>query len=352
MDAILGRGVPHATGKEALRNQLLHDAYEVHERTAEVPALKSNFVAAARNDEGFRRFVDRTWPALSPTTVVQKLLGSATARRRATSGIIADAEAALLARSVAKRIADERWSPADVALVDEADSRINGVRTTYGHIVVDEAQDLSTMALRMLARRAQGGSMTVVGDLAQGTRSWASRSWDHVALVLAGDAPIHRSELTVGYRTPAPILDLANRLLPVAAPGVTPARSIRRTGSEPEFDGVTDVVDAATRHAVAMASERGTVAIVAISTQHDAIAASLDGAGVPWGRGTQGLGTVALLDPLLAKGLEFDHVVVVEPAEIVAAEPAGHRALFVALTRPTRRLVVVHARPLPGLLAS
>ena len=351
VDEILGRGVPHATGKESLRNQLLHAAYDVHERTAEVPALKANFVAAARSDDAFRRFVDRTWPTLSAPAVVQKLLGSPVARRRATDGVLEPGEAELLARPVARRLADERWSPAEVALLDEAEARLSGPRATYGHIVVDEAQDLSAMALRMLRRRAAGGSMTVVGDLAQGTRGWAARSWEEVVTALAGDAPVQRAELTVGYRTPAPILDLANRLLATAAPDITPARSIRRSGEVPQLERADDPVAAAAIHAHAAAGETGTVAVVATEGTHPDIAAALDALDIRWGSSEQGLGTVALLTPLLAKGLEFDVVVVVEPADIVDAEPAGHRALFVALTRPTRRLVVTHRRPLPPALA-
>lgn len=351
VEEILARKVPHATGKEALRSQLLHHAYDTHARIAEIPALKANFVAAARRDAGFRRFLDRTWPTLSAPAVVQRLLGNDTARRAAGRDVLDVDELALLGRQVAGRLGDERWTPADVALIDEAESRINGVRTTYGHIVVDEAQDLSTMALRMLCRRAEGGSMTVVGDLAQGTRAWAARSWDDVAAVLQGDARLHRAELTVGYRTPGPILDLANQLLVEAAPDVTPARSIRRTGAHPVFHRVDDVAAAVAGHAAASAAERGTVAVVAVEDRHDDLARALDAADVRWGRGGQGLGGVALLDPLLAKGLEFDEVVVVEPAEIIRAEPSGHRALFVALTRATRHLVVVHAEPLPHLLA-
>ena len=349
---VFARHVPHATGKEALRSQLLHAAYRHHERIAEVPALKANFLAAARAEDGFRRFVDRTWPTLSAPAVVQKLLGSPATRRRAGAGILDPGEIELLGRPVARRLADERWSPADVALIDEADARCNGVRATYGHLVVDEAQDLSAMALRMLRRRALGGSMTVVGDLAQGTRSWAIGSWDQAVEVLSGAAPVQRAELTVGYRTPAPILDLANRLLPQAAPDVTPARSIRQSGEAPVVERTDDLAATTARHTAAAGSERGTVAIVAFEGRHAGLGAALDGAGLTWGAGLQGLGAVALLTPLLAKGLEFDVVIVVEPAEIVAAEPAGHRALFVALTRPTRRLVIVHDRPLPALLSS
>jgi DNA helicase IV len=342
VEEVLARGVTHATGKDALRHQLLHRAYELHERTAEVPALKANFVAAARSDPGFTRHLDRMWPTLAATTVVQRLL----------TNILSEDEAALLARPLPSRKADVRWWPAEVPLLDEAEARLHGVRTTYGHIIVDEAQDLSAMALRMLARRAHGGSMTVVGDLAQATRAWGQRSWDDVVALLQGAAVPARAELTVGYRTPAPILDLANRLLPVAAPDVTPARSIRTTGEAPVFVPTPAArIAAASAEAVReVAGERGTVAVVATAAHHDELATALDDAGVAWARGVDGLGSVALVTPLLAKGLEFDVVVVVEPAEIVRAEPAGHRALFVALTRPTRRLVIVHAEPLPAAL--
>lgn len=354
VEEVTARGVPHSTGKEAIRNLLLHRAYEHHERVAEVPALKANFVAAARSDAGVKRYLDRLWPVPPAAALVQDLMGRPALRRRATAGMLDDDEAELIARPVTKRIADERWSEADVVLVDEAEAQINGVRTTYGHVVVDEAQDLSTMALRMLARRSAGGSMTVVGDLAQGTRPWAQASWDDVVTVLQGDATATFAELTVGYRTPAPMLDLANRLLPLAAPGVAPARSVRLSGSEPDFVATDDAgLDSrAADAAITGTTGRGTVAIVAVGDRHAGLAAALDRRGVTWRPDVADAGEVALLTPLLAKGLEFDHVVVCDPAEIIDAEPAGHRALFVALTRATRTLTIVHARPIPELLAA
>lgn len=353
VEEVTSRGVPHTTGREAVRNQLLHRAYEHHERTAEVPALKANFVAAARSHPGVKRYLDRLWPVPSAGSLVQDLLGRPAFRRRATAGALDADEAELVARPVSKRLADERWSESDVVLVDEAEAQINGVRTTYGHIVVDEAQDLSAMALRMLARRAPTGSMTVVGDLAQGTRPWAQQSWTDVVDILQGSAPSQFAELTVGYRTPAPMLDLANRLLPVAAPGVTPARSIRTLGSPPRFVPSTDerLAHDAVDAAIAGRTGRGTVAIVAVSGRQVSLGTVLDARDLGWQADVTGAGGVALLTPLLAKGLEFDHVVVVEPAEIVADEPAGHRALFVSLTRATRSLAVVHVRPLPDALA-
>lgn len=348
---ILDRGVPHATGREALRNQLVHRAYELHERTAEVPALKANFAAAARASADFRAVIDRIWPTASAPALLARLYTNGPARREAAGGILGADEAELLARKLPARRSETVWSAADVALLDELEARISGPRPSYGHVIADEAQDLSDMELRMLARRAEAGSMTLVGDLAQGTRPGAQRSWTEVIDALAVPAPAATAELTVGYRTPAPILDLANRLLPTAAPGVTPARSIRATGDQPRV--VRCAPDRLEEEAAAhvRSDGPGTRAVIAAARRHAALAQALDAAGIAFGRGAAGLGSVALLDPLLAKGLEFDEVVVVEPSEVVDGEEAGHRALFVALTRPTRRLTIVHAAALPDALA-
>ncbi len=338
VDDIHARGVPHKVGKEALRNQLLHRAYELHEQSAETPALKANFLAAARADAGVRAVLDRIWPTASAPALVQRLLRSRAARR-AGAGVLDATELDLLARDVPGKVADVRWHPSEIPLLDEAEQRIQGTRTTYGHVIVDEAQDLSALALRMLGRRAEDGSATVVGDLAQATTAWSQRSWDDVVGAL-GIGHHRYEELTVGYRTPAPILDLANRLLPDAAPDVTPARSIRETGEEPELRAVAgpDEVAAAVRAVVDEEAGRpGTLAVVAPASLVGALG--------------EAAGTGPVLTPLEVKGLEFDVVVVVEPAAIVRAEPAGARALFVALSRPTRRLVVVHAEPLPAAIS-
>lgn len=366
VDDVLARGVTHATGKESVRNQLLHEAYAVHERVAEVPALKANFVAEARRAESFRKFLDGLWPVPSAPAVVRRLLSNAAARTRAGAGVLDADELDRLARPVAKKVIDERWTPAEIPLLDEAEAVLNGVRASYGHIVVDEAQDLSAMALRMLARRSTAGSMTVVGDLAQATQPWGQTSWDAVAATLAGTGTVRRAELTVGYRTPAPILDLANRLLPVAAPDVTPARSIRSVGVAPRFVPVdvvsrdrSDVDDelaaAVTEVAAELLAGKGTTAVIAAEQAHEVLGRACTDAGLGFSTGAGArLGSeddrILVVTPLLAKGLEFDAVVVVEPADIVDG-PAGHRNLFVALTRPTTTLVVVHSRPLPNELA-
>jgi len=205
---------------------------------------------------------------------------------------------------------------------------------------VDEAQDLSAMGLRALARRSPDASMTVLGDLAQATAAGAQVSWDEAITHLGAPPVARRADLDLGYRVPASIMDMANTLLAEAAPDVTPCRSVRAGGQEPEFvavDGDAAVVAEAGRIATELAGLYGTVGLV--------ISPDL----------RPGLGTVpaevTVLDPPDAKGLEFDAVVVVEPAAIAGGDARGLRLLYVALTRAVQELVVVHSLPLPGALA-
>ena len=187
----------------------------------------------------FKTAVDKMWPILGAAAVVAGLLGSPKRLSEAGAGLLSPAEQKLLRRKTPAKVDDTPWTRADLPLVDEAQHLCAGVPATYGHVVVDEAQDLSPMALRMLARRAEGGSMTVLGDQAQATAVDAAGSWDAAlaaltaALTSAGGPDVRLTELTVGYRVPAAILDVANRLLPEAAPGVTPARSVRPGGDPP-----------------------------------------------------------------------------------------------------------------------
>ena len=145
------------------------------------------------------------------------------------------AAARCCAPSGAKRLDDEPWSLPELVLVDEAEAVLNGVGRTYGHAVVDEAQDLSAMELRAVARRCPSRSMTVLGDLAQATAPGAQSSWDDAVVHLGSPPTASIEELELGYRVPAPILDVANRLLPEVAPGVRAARSVRLDGPPPEL---------------------------------------------------------------------------------------------------------------------
>jgi DNA helicase IV len=279
-----------------------------------------------------------------------------------------------LARPRAHSLAEVPWTAADIPLLDEARFLLGPVRAgrrrpasagaedevrKYGHILVDEAQDLSAMALRMLARRSIAGSMTLVGDVAQATSPVATAGWDEVLAQLPGRRPPRMATLTVNYRTPAEIMETAAGLLASAGiPGVTVPRSVRATGQLPIVLPalVRSFADDVASAALAEADEvrGGTVAVIAPTESLPALAAALDAAGAPWGEpNTTGLSaTITLLDLPAVKGLEFDSVIVAEPAAIVAEGSHGMQALFVALTRPTRRLVIMHALPLPDALVT
>jgi len=213
------------------------------------------------------------------------------------------------------------------------------------------------MQLRSVARRSLSGSITVVGDIGQATGPWAPEAWDEVTAHLAGQRPARTVELTVSYRTPAEVVEIASRLLAVTAPGLRPPTPVRRTGVAPRLERVHG--GSLARRVAEVVAEvsaevaPGTAAVLAPASLVAEVAMALDAAGVEaTDPRRDGLGApVSLLPVDLANGLEFDAVVVVEPAAIAAESAQGLRALYVALTRPTRRLSVVHAAPLPAALA-
>jgi DNA helicase IV len=251
-------------------------------------------------------------------------------------------------------VSEERWTRADLGVLDEAESLTSGPPRMYEHVVVDEAQDLSAMELRMVARRARRGSMTILGDLAQATAPGGQTSWDDALAVMAPPRP-RRDELTVGYRVPAPIIDFANRLLPLAAPTLTPTGSVRLRSEEPRLTEVEgdDLAIAAALATQELIGEWNTVGVVAPLSVFDEVAAALASTGVSFTDGRRAAALddhVTLLPPLSVKGLEFDAVVVAEPATVVDED--GVRALYIALTRAVQVLSVVHARPLPEPLRS
>jgi DNA helicase IV len=220
--------------------------------------------------------------------------------------------------------------------------------------VVDEAQDLSPMEVRAIGRRCATGAATVLGDIAQGTTPWAATSWPELLKHLGKpDAAVR--ELDVGYRVPRQILDYASRLLPAIAPGLAPARSLR---ADAESLAVVNVEAGELGEWVAAgcatALERpGSVAVICADAQVAEVSAALAAAGLAFGA----LGAVesddgrlTIVPVTLAKGLEFDQVVLVEPGRIATGEAYGLRRLYVALTRAVSRLTVFHAEPLPAEL--
>ncbi len=306
-------------------------------------------------DRDARAALDGLWRPVNPAALVRRLLTSRATLARAAGGIFdADEQHAML-RPPARKGESDPWTAADLPLLDEAEAFVKGETRRYGHVVVDEAQDLSAMALRMVARRAIGASLTVLGDLAQATGAGASQSWNDTLAHLGSPELVRMAELTIGYRLPAAILDYANLLLPEAAPHVTAAVSAREEGEPAELHQVTSEDLAPTVVGLAGALSRAftTTAVIAPAGMLDDLRADLAAVGlnVPLPEASTISHRLSLLPASLAKGLEFDAVLVVEPAAIVAESEHGTRLLFVALTRPVQRLLIAHAEPLPVALA-
>jgi len=195
--------------------------------------------------------------------------------------------------------------------------------------------------------------MTVLGDLAQATTPGAQSSWEDAVVHLGSPATASIEELEHGYRVPRPILEVANRLLPAVAPGVRPARSVRLDGAAPAILEVApeELADRTAALVATLAASWGSVGVIAPAPLVGGLGDSLRQAGVAYGTGSRdGLGGVTLLEPPEAKGLEFDAVVVVEPAAVFDDERGG-RLLYIALTRAVQELAIVHAAPLPPLMA-
>nr|MDQ6938451.1 AAA family ATPase [Actinomycetota bacterium] len=247
------------------------------------------------------------------------------------------------------------WTAADLVLIDELRGLLDGCES-YVHVVVDEAQDLSAMQCRAVARRSPLGSVTVLGDLAQATTPWAPGSWP-ATLVHLGHAGAAVRPLTIGYRVPGEVLGLANRLLPHIAAGLRPASSVRPGEGSVSSTGRTALVDAVRGCLVVDGVPvEGSVGVIVADPALDRVHAELIAAGIDAHRlSEQADARVTVVAASEAKGLEFDTVVLVEPGDIVAAEPsrtAGLRRLYVVLTRAVSRLVLVHDQPLPGELAA
>ncbi|WFE25402.1 AAA family ATPase [Solwaraspora sp. WMMD791] len=297
-----------------------------------------------------RGFLDQVWPALTAPQVVAALLTDARRLADAAAGVLDDAEQAALIRPAARSLGSVRWTDADLVLIDEVAGLLHRP-AGFGHVIVDEAQDLSPMQCRVIARRSEHGSITLLGDLAQGTAAWAATDWRD-ALTHLGRPQTQVVPLSVGFRVPAVVVALANRLLPALGVDVPPAVSLRRDGSL-SVRTVADLAAATVAEVRAALTHDGSVGVIAARDATAGLRAALSDADVP---------TTDVDDPDPAvrvtvvaatdvKGLEYDHVVVVEPAQIVAAEPRGLHRLYVVLTRAVSRLVVLHCAPLPAPLA-
>ena len=265
---------------------------------------------ALRRDGRLTRFLNRAWPVPKPEVIVRRLPD--------------------LPRS-------RGWSEADLPLLDEARALIVGTPQQYGHVIVDEAQDLTPMQLRMVARRASG-AFTILGDIAQATGPISYDRWDELLPHLPDGEDAEVAELKHAYRVPREIMAVALPLLELIAPGVEPPLAYRVGAEPPRVVSGDPPLEAAYEEAARLADEEGLLAVIAPPSLRGDDAGSLFDET-----------RIAVLTPREAKGMEFDNVIVVEPAQIVeeAAEGQGLRELYVALTRPTTRLILVHSRPLP-----
>lgn len=349
--AVLDRGTDYGTGRELLAQRLSHLVLRQIERTGDANATP----AQLRRHRAISRAVARMWPEADPARLVFDLLTDEAQLARAADGVLSpDEQRALLDTPRPRSVKSMRWTSLDLALLDEAGSLVERP-ARLGHVVVDEAQDLSPMQFRAIARRL-AGSGTVLGDLAQATSPSAVRDWAAVLEHL--DRPDGRvEELTRGYRVPARIIDFAARLLPHIAPGLRGPTSFRHTADALHITATTPGNKTATTIATcrtALTGE-GSIGLIAADGDVPALHRALSDHDLPH----TVLGDDAdleaerltLVPVTLGKGLEFDTVVVVEPAAIAEAEHRGLQRLYVALTRAVSTLHVIHAEPLPAALA-
>jgi DNA helicase IV len=287
-----------------------------------------------RKDGLLNRFLQTTWPAPSPEQVVRGLLSSRDRLAEAADGILDEDEQRLLRR------ARTGWSAADLPLLDEARALLLDDHDRYGHVIVDEAQDLTPMQLRMIARRATG-AFTILGDVAQATGPVPYRGWDEVVRQLPGGEATEIEELKHAYRVPREIMALALPLLEHIAPDVEPPVAYRAGADPPRIVRADSPLDTAYEEAARLAGAEGLLALIAPPSLRGDVEAT-PGSLFDDSR-------ISVLTPREAKGMEFDHVIVVEPALIVEEGVGGQglRELYVALTRPTTTLVIVHDRALP-----
>jgi hypothetical protein len=353
---LTSRGVRYASGRELLAHRIAHAVLTQMETAGEVTDDRTH--DAVRRSAPVRACVDQVWPKMDARKLVYLVLSDPDAIKRFGDGLLDRGEReALVWNPVPRSVGLVKWTKADQVLLDEASDLIE--RTgSLAHVVVDEAQDLSPMEVRAIGRRCSTGAATVLGDLAQGTTPWAARSWETL-LAHLGKPEAAVQELATGYRVPRQILDYASRLLPVIAPGLRPADSLREDPASLRIVPVAPLspgaaAGAAARGAIEALEVDGSVGVICADAQVREMERALRAAGAEFAvlDGDQAASRLTLVPVTLAKGLEYDHVILVEPARIATGEAYGLRRLYVALTRAVSRLTIFHAEPLPDALLS
>lgn len=356
VNELLARDMRYGAAHEALPQRIAHAVLVRMEEAGEAPDDRVQN-AVARNP-AVKAAVKAVWPAVDPAKLVLRLLTDAEFLAAHAEGILTgDEQKRVLAAKPARSVKSAKWTAADAVLIDEAADLV--ARThSLGHVVIDEAQDLSPMQYRAVGRRCSTGSATVLGDLAQGTTPWSTRSWEQ-ALFHLGKADAVVEELTAGFRVPREVIAYASRLLPAISPGLAPVESVRET---PGSLAVRAVETAGELDPAVIAAceeslrHEGSIGLIAADARIPALAAALGAAGHAYlspGEETTAASRLTLVPASLAKGLEYDYVVLDEPAAVVDGEPderTGLRRLYVALTRAVSGLVVLHAAELPEQL--
>ncbi|MDH6569558.1 DNA helicase IV [Streptomyces sp. SAI-117] len=350
---LLGRGIRYGAAREALPQRIAHAVLVQMERSGEAPDDRVQD-AVARN-AAVKAAVKAIWPPVDPAKLVLRLLTDADFLAEHADGILdADEQKTILWAKPVRSVKSAKWSPADAVLIDEATDLVARTQS-LGHVVLDEAQDLSPMQYRAVGRRCSTGSATVLGDLAQGTTPWATRSWDE-ALAHLGKPDGAVEELTAGFRVPTDVITYASRLLPHIAPGLTPVASVRENPGffeVREGSGAAEVIAACEE----LLRNEGSTGLIAADARVPELAKALTAAGISYlapGEETTAETRLTLVPASLAKGLEYDYVVLDEPQAVVDGEPderTGLRRLYVALTRAVSGLIVTHTAPLPRALA-
>ncbi|MER7623551.1 UvrD-helicase domain-containing protein [Streptomyces sp. NPDC126503] len=352
---LLDRDIRYGAAREALPQRIAHAVLVRMEEAGEAPDDRVQN-AVARNT-AVKAVVNACWPAVDPAKLVLRLLSDADFLAEQADGLLDEEEQKLLLwEKPARGVRSARWSAADAVLIDEAKDLVERTQS-LGHVVLDEAQDLSPMQYRAVGRRCTTGSATVLGDLAQGTTPWATESWAQ-ALAHLGKPEAVVEELTAGFRVPREVIAYASRLLPHMSPGLAPVESVRENpGSlavrRTEPGALDAEVVAACREAL---EHEGSIGLIAADARIAPLGEALAAAGLASlspGEETTAVSRLTLVPASLAKGLEYDYVVLDEPAAVVDGEPderTGLRRLYVALTRAVSGLTVVHAAELPEQL--
>ena len=373
------------SGREAAERELLAALWRVRhpepEDSIDHDHEREEFGDRVSDLASFKMFCNAWWPAVSAPAALARLADVELIKRVGRS-VLSHADCELLSASY-RGAAD--WTAADGALLDELvhllgplpapdDEELPGLpdldsgreevfttadllspparevdpfelpHETYAHLLIDEAQDVSPMQWRMLRRRGASASWTIVGDPAQS--SWSDTEEANRAIAeIVGTAPVRHFRMSTNYRSPSEVFDLAAKIVVADFPDADLPTAVRSTGHQPRLLVPADAAPEHRTVATAMinivgtllAEVEGTVGVICPPSTKDELAGQLERARLA------GTDRVAVVTPVEAKGLEYDGVLVVTPDDVVAESPGGVRALYVALTRPTQRLVTLDA---------